>query len=290
MPTPSFLLSSRTRFTLQSRAYSAASSARTANPRPSSSSSSSSSPPLASAHNPALASSKSSPLPESPLSPASAREQPAPSKGSAPSPTRASSWLAAAAARRAPLLADAAKNKMVQQPTGPKFNKLIGAALFFEFVELSVATAFELPVIGWLLTDVVTLFARASSSTSSRPAQKPPVARLRPASTRGRDPQPAPASPRTLAAPAAAARRTAPPAQELPRREPPFVEAARKKMVKDRTIFESYLVLPAKTRLYFWLAVGAFATVGLYAGDWLIPESEEEKLAHGEQAVKEIDV
>ncbi|GAA5966353.1 hypothetical protein JCM21900_005142 [Sporobolomyces salmonicolor] len=124
--------------------------------------------------------------------------------------------------------------------------------------------------------------ASSESSPASQTALNPAVARGRPAPTRGRPLPPTPGS-STLAA--AAARRTTPPVKDLPKREPPLVEAAREKTVKDRTLFESYLVLPPRVRLYFWLALGAFATVGLYAGDWLIPESEEEKLAHGEQAV-----
>lgn len=39
-------------------------------------------------------------------------------------------------------------------------------------------------------------------------------------------------------------------------------------------------VLPAKTRLYFSLALGVVGLVGLWGGDWLVPEeerTEEEK-------------
>ncbi|GAA5820591.1 hypothetical protein JCM3770_007168 [Rhodotorula araucariae] len=67
-----------------------------------------------------------------------------------------------------------------------------------------------------------------------------------------------------------------------PYREPPAVEAARKKSVGERSVWESYLVLPWQTRLYLWLGLGAFALVGLYGGDYLFPETEEEKVARGE--------
>lgn len=43
-------------------------------------------------------------------------------------------------------------------------------------------------------------------------------------------------------------------------------------------------VLSWKTRLYLWLGLGAFALVGLYGGDYLFPETEEEKIARGEKA------
>ncbi|GAA6009679.1 hypothetical protein JCM11491_001056 [Sporobolomyces phaffii] len=66
-------------------------------------------------------------------------------------------------------------------------------------------------------------------------------------------------------------------------REPPLVEAARKKSVKQRNVFESYLVLNWRTRLYFWLVIGGVAVAGLYGGDYLLPETEEEKGAKGEQ-------
>lgn len=36
-------------------------------------------------------------------------------------------------------------------------------------------------------------------------------------------------------------------------------------------------VLSWRTRLIFWLSVAAVAAVGLYAGDTLVPESEEER-------------
>ncbi|GAA5952662.1 hypothetical protein JCM3765_002237 [Sporobolomyces pararoseus] len=66
-------------------------------------------------------------------------------------------------------------------------------------------------------------------------------------------------------------------------REPPLVEAARKKSVKQRNVFESYLVLSWKTRLYFWLVIGGVAVAGLYGGDYFVPETEEEKKLKGEQ-------
>ncbi|GAA5995668.1 hypothetical protein JCM5350_007796 [Sporobolomyces pararoseus] len=65
-------------------------------------------------------------------------------------------------------------------------------------------------------------------------------------------------------------------------REPPLVEAARKKSVKQRNVFESYLVLNWKTRLYFWLVIGGVAVAGLYGGDYFVPETEEEKKLKGE--------
>ncbi|GAA5848810.1 hypothetical protein JCM8547_006351 [Rhodosporidiobolus lusitaniae] len=60
-------------------------------------------------------------------------------------------------------------------------------------------------------------------------------------------------------------------------REPPLVEQARKKSVGQRSVFESYLVLPWNTRLIFWLTVGAIGVLGLYGGDYLVPESDDEK-------------
>ena len=42
-------------------------------------------------------------------------------------------------------------------------------------------------------------------------------------------------------------------------------------------------VLDPKTRLYFSLGLMAFAAIGLYMGDKLVPESEEEKVARGEK-------
>jgi hypothetical protein len=50
-------------------------------------------------------------------------------------------------------------------------------------------------------------------------------------------------------------------------------------------------VLPWRTRLYFWLAVTAISLVGLYAGDYLVPETEEEKAVGSlEAAEKELIV
>ncbi|BGP49312.1 hypothetical protein JCM10450v2_005197 [Rhodotorula kratochvilovae] len=65
-------------------------------------------------------------------------------------------------------------------------------------------------------------------------------------------------------------------------REPPAVQAARKKSVAERNVWESYLVLNWRTRLYLWLGLGAFALVGLYGGDYIFPETDEEKAARGE--------
>ena len=63
---------------------------------------------------------------------------------------------------------------------------------------------------------------------------------------------------------------------ELRRREPPLVEQARKKSVKQRSIWESYLVLDSRTRLLFSLGLGVVGLVGLYVGDLV---QEEEVLA-----------
>ncbi|GAA5855981.1 hypothetical protein JCM9279_001396 [Rhodotorula babjevae] len=67
-------------------------------------------------------------------------------------------------------------------------------------------------------------------------------------------------------------------------REPPAVAAARSKSVGERSVWESYLVLPWQTRLYLWLGLGGFALVGLYGGDYFFPETAEEKAARGEIA------
>lgn len=37
-------------------------------------------------------------------------------------------------------------------------------------------------------------------------------------------------------------------------------------------------MLDPKTRLYFSLGLMAFAVIGLYAGDWLVPDEEGEGL------------
>lgn len=86
-------------------------------------------------------------------------------------------------------------------------------------------------------------------------------------------------------------------------REPPLVERARQKTVGQRSVWESYLgesprpcrvsrgpleltlqraVLPWNVRFGLWLGIGAFATIGLYAGDYLFPPEEGEL----EQAVQ----
>ncbi|KAM0747289.1 hypothetical protein T439DRAFT_383425 [Meredithblackwellia eburnea MCA 4105] len=61
------------------------------------------------------------------------------------------------------------------------------------------------------------------------------------------------------------------------RPEPPLVAAARAKTVKQRNVFESYLVLDPKIRLYFWLGTIVFALVGLYGGDYLVPDATEKE-------------
>lgn len=61
------------------------------------------------------------------------------------------------------------------------------------------------------------------------------------------------------------------------RPEPPLVAAARKKSVKQRNVWESYLVLSPTVRLYFCLGLMVFAGIGLWAGDKLVPLTEEEK-------------
>ncbi|ORY62704.1 hypothetical protein BCR35DRAFT_308929 [Leucosporidium creatinivorum] len=66
--------------------------------------------------------------------------------------------------------------------------------------------------------------------------------------------------------------------------EPPLVAKARGKTVKQRNVWESYLVLPAQTRLYLSLGLFAVGLIGLYGGDWLVPDTAEEI------AIKEGDV
>ncbi|KAJ2966088.1 hypothetical protein NUW54_g13910 [Trametes sanguinea] len=43
----------------------------------------------------------------------------------------------------------------------------------------------------------------------------------------------------------------------------------RTKPVQERTIFESFAVLPARTRLYISLGITAFAAAGIYVSDQL---------------------
>ncbi|KAL1951308.1 hypothetical protein VTO73DRAFT_457 [Trametes versicolor] len=43
----------------------------------------------------------------------------------------------------------------------------------------------------------------------------------------------------------------------------------RTKPVKERSIWESYAALPARTRLYVSLGITTFAAIGLYASDKL---------------------
>ncbi|KAK4054955.1 hypothetical protein OIO90_003296 [Microbotryomycetes sp. JL221] len=59
--------------------------------------------------------------------------------------------------------------------------------------------------------------------------------------------------------------------------DPPLVSAARKKKTSQRSIWESYLVMPAETRLKLSLALFAFGLIGLYGGDYLVPPTETEK-------------
>lgn len=49
-------------------------------------------------------------------------------------------------------------------------------------------------------------------------------------------------------------------------------------------------MLDPKTRLYFSLGMMAFAAIGLYLGDSLVPESEEEKREReGKEALRAIE-
>ncbi|GAA5970163.1 hypothetical protein JCM8115_000762 [Rhodotorula mucilaginosa] len=98
------------------------------------------------------------------------------------------------------------------------------------------------------------------------PAFRPPAA-------------PAPSLPKRRGTPPTSARQPPPPPPVRPRaavREPPLVERAREKTVGERSVWESYLVLPWNVRLALWLGIAAFATVGLYAGDYFYPVEEDE--------------
>ncbi|KAJ8456135.1 hypothetical protein ONZ51_g12260 [Trametes cubensis] len=53
-----------------------------------------------------------------------------------------------------------------------------------------------------------------------------------------------------------------------PEQKPPEFRF-RTKPVQERTIWESYAVLPARTRLYVSLGITAFAAIGLYVSDQL---------------------
>ncbi|GAA5920118.1 hypothetical protein JCM6882_002638 [Rhodosporidiobolus microsporus] len=149
-------------------------------------------------------------------------------------------------------------------------------------------------------------YSAASKSRSARPRPRPAAAT--PPATARAAPEPAAGAPPTSSAPPSSPAQPAPrpqpswvrqpgppsssssssanprPAQEL--REPPLVEAARKKSVSQRNVFESYLVLPWSTRLRFWLLVGAVGVVGLYGGDWLFPDEEGKGKGEGGGAVE----
>ncbi|GJN90096.1 hypothetical protein Rhopal_003095-T1 [Rhodotorula paludigena] len=124
--------------------------------------------------------------------------------------------------------------------------------------------------------------SRAYSVASKARKQHKPPAASSPSSPRTR-PQP-PSAPHTSAWAPPSRPANARTAKPEPYREPPLVERARRKTVQERSVLESYLVLSWKTRLYLWLGLGAFALVGLYGGDYLFPETEEEKVAKGEKA------
>ncbi|KAI0354599.1 hypothetical protein OH77DRAFT_1387358, partial [Trametes cingulata] len=57
------------------------------------------------------------------------------------------------------------------------------------------------------------------------------------------------------------------PPQQQEQKYPEF--KFRKKPVQERSIWESYAVLPARTRLYVSLGITAFAAVGLFMSDQL---------------------
>ncbi|GAA5982321.1 hypothetical protein JCM10908_006598 [Rhodotorula pacifica] len=93
----------------------------------------------------------------------------------------------------------------------------------------------------------------------------------------------------TVRSPSAAKPRTATSSNQPAYREPPLVERARQKTVAQRSVWESYLVLPWNVRLSLWLGIAAFATVGLYAGDHFYPveEGELERAVGGVEEEKE---
>ncbi|KAM0791680.1 hypothetical protein ACM66B_003956 [Microbotryomycetes sp. NB124-2] len=59
--------------------------------------------------------------------------------------------------------------------------------------------------------------------------------------------------------------------------DPPLVSKARAKTTKQRSIWESYLVMPAETRLKLSLALFAFGLIGLYGGDYLVPPADKDE-------------
>lgn len=67
----------------------------------------------------------------------------------------------------------------------------------------------------------------------------------------------------------------------------PLVQKARSKSVKQRSIWESYLVLDSRTRLLFSLGLGVVGLVGLYLGDLVQDEQGGEDTVGVETAVKE---
>ncbi|GAA5994021.1 hypothetical protein JCM11641_000047 [Rhodosporidiobolus odoratus] len=135
----------------------------------------------------------------------------------------------------------------------------------------------------WLSTDSPSSPSHppTSAATSASPstAQPPPAKRPQPSWVRSPGPPhaPSPISPPRRTVGALEKIRTAWNKQShTPYREPPNVAKARKKTVGQRNVFESYLVLPWNVRLYFWLALGAFAAIGMYVGDELVPAAEDE--------------
>ncbi|KAK4050591.1 hypothetical protein OIV83_003317 [Microbotryomycetes sp. JL201] len=58
--------------------------------------------------------------------------------------------------------------------------------------------------------------------------------------------------------------------------DPPLVSKARAKTTRQRSIWESYLVMPAETRLKLSLALFAFGLIGLYGGDYLVPPADKQ--------------
>ena len=66
-----------------------------------------------------------------------------------------------------------------------------------------------------------------------------------------------------------------------------MVQKARSKSVKQRSIWESYLVLDSRTRLLFSLGLGVVGLVGLYLGDLVQDEQGGEDTVGVETAVKE---
>merc|ERR1719487_959305 len=111
---------------------------------------------------------------------------------------------------------------------------------------------------------------RSPSSSKSTPEQ---LVQQHPAFRQPTAPAPSRPKQRT---PAPVARAAPIQSRAAPLREPPLVERARKKTVAQRSVWESYLVLPWNVRLALWLGIAAFATVGLYAGDYFYPVEVDE--------------